>query len=84
MKDTALDPADERLLSIKQLCERWAVPDRYLRDLRDKGIFPGIKLFGRKHVRYPLSDVRKVERGEWVLPDRWGTAPTRLSGRAKR
>lgn len=65
------------LITIEQLMARWSLDDRvppsggespgrrYLRSLRERGIFPGVKMFGRKTVLYRMSDVLKVEAGEW-------------------
>jgi hypothetical protein len=61
---TVLSVADERWLSLSELCERWSMPAQTLYDWRRRGYGPmGVRLGrgDRGFIRYRLSEVERYE-----------------------
>jgi predicted DNA-binding transcriptional regulator AlpA len=61
---TVLSVADERWLSLSELCERWSMPAQTLYDWRRRGYGPmGVRLGrgDRGFIRYRLSEIERFE-----------------------
>jgi hypothetical protein len=58
----AADPADDRLLTTKQVCTRWHTTPLMLLRMRNAGRIRAVTL-GKRSNRYRLSDVLAFEQG---------------------
>jgi ABC-type proline/glycine betaine transport system ATPase subunit len=63
----AMSPAERVCHAPEQLCERWQIAERTLRDWNKRRVVPFFKL-GGKFIRYALKDVEAYELRGWRAP----------------
>lgn len=86
MTDQPIQPKDDRLLTEREVAERWNVSARTMREVRRAGDGPPFVLNGNR-ARYLLSEVLKFEDGGLLtqeeLAARWGITVRAVQKRDK-
>ncbi len=65
--ETPTPNSEAAFLTPAQLCQRWQLAERTLRDWNKRRVVPFFKL-GGKFIRYRLEDVRAFEEKGWRAP----------------